>query len=352
MKKTENMFGFGGSFVGTVEKIFDIMALGFLWILCSLPVITIGASTTALYYAMVKSVKNNDGYVTKEFFRSFKLNFIPATILWMILAVMTFIMQLNVGILMKKSSGMVGLFFICFYALVSVYLIIVACYAFPALSRFDMNVGWILKISMYMVVRYIFTSIMLVIILVCIGAIVWKLPLLVFFAPGPIAFLMSEFLERVLKKHEPKVEEGGTIAGKGAEGDVRGSFSKYADLTQRAIHVQKTIIRKLADRESCVIIGRSADYILKEQKPILRIFIYSPEDVRIENVMKSHNFSAEDAKLFITEKDKRYHKRHLALTGSNRGDRHNRDMLIDSSLLGVDGTAELIEEVAKKVFHE
>lgn len=105
-------------------------------------------------------------------------------------------------------------------------------------------------------------------------------------------------------------------------------------------------------RESCVIIGRSADYILKEQKPILRIFIYSPEDVRIENVMKSHNFSAEDAKLFITEKDKRYHKRHLALTGSNRGDRHNRDMLIDSSLLGVDGTAELIEEVAKKVFHE
>ena len=149
-----------------------------------------------------------------------------------------------------------------------------------------------------------------------------------------------------------QVEEGGTIAGKGAEGDVRGSFSKYADLTQRAIHVQKTIIRKLADRESCVIIGRSADYILKEQKPILRIFIYSPEDVRIENVMKSHNFSAEDAKLFITEKDKRYHKRHLALTGSNRGDRHNRDMLIDSSLLGVDGTAELIEEVAKKVFHE
>ena len=147
-------------------------------------------------------------------------------------------------------------------------------------------------------------------------------------------------------------EENGTIAGKGAEGDVRGSFSKYADLTQRAIHVQKTIIRKLADRESCVIIGRSADYILKEQKPILRIFIYSPEDVRIENVMKSHNFSAEDAKLFITEKDKRYHKRHLALTGSNRGDRHNRDMLIDSSLLGVDGTAELIEEVAKKVFHE
>ena len=46
-----------------------------------------------------------------------------------------------------------------------------------------------------------------------------------------------------------RVEEGGTIAGKGAQGDVRGSFSKYADLTDRAIHVQKQIIRKLAQKE-------------------------------------------------------------------------------------------------------
>ena len=147
-----------------------------------------------------------------------------------------------------------------------------------------------------------------------------------------------------------KVEEGVTIAGKGAEGDVRGSL--YADLTDRAMHVQKTIIRKLSDRESCVIIGRSADYILKEHQPILRVFIYSPNEVRIHNVMKSHNLSADDAKLLIIEKDKRYHKRHLALTGSNRGDRHNRDMLIDSSLLGVDGTAELIEDVAKKIMNK
>ena len=117
-------------------------------------------------------------------------------------------------------------------------------------------------------------------------------------------------------------------------------------------NLQSEVIRRLAARESCVIIGRSADYILKEHKPILRIFIYSPDEVRIKNVMESHNLSEDDAKLFIMEKDKRYHKRHMALTGSNRGDRHNRDMLIDSSLLGVDGTAELIESVAKKVFHE
>lgn len=149
-----------------------------------------------------------------------------------------------------------------------------------------------------------------------------------------------------------KVEAGVVIAGKGAKGEERGNFSKYADLTDRAIHVQKQIIRKLAEKDSCVIIGRSADYILHDRADVLRIFIYSPNEKRIKNVMESHNLSEADAKLLITEKDKRYHMRHKTLTGSNRGDRHNRDMLIDSSLLGVEGTAEYIVELAKKVFHE
>lgn len=147
-----------------------------------------------------------------------------------------------------------------------------------------------------------------------------------------------------------KVESGVTIAGKGAEGqEKRGSFSKYADLTERAVYVQNKIITKLAAKESCVIIGRSADYILKDEENVLRIFIYAPNEVRLANVMKGHNLSEEDATLLIREKDKRYHQRHLALTGSNRGDRHNRDLLIDSSLLGIDGTASMIEQISKEM---
>ena len=166
--------------------------------------------------------------------------------------------------------------------------------------------------------------------------------------------LVDEIIEEVgiPKEIMEKVEEGGTIAGKGAEGDVRGSFSKYADLTDRAIHVQKQIIRKLAEKESCVIIGRSADYILKDSDKInlLRAFIYAPDDVRIHNIMESHNLTEKDARILLLEKDKRYHKRHLALTGSNRGDCHNRNILIDSSYLGIEGTADYIEELVRRKF--
>lgn len=166
--------------------------------------------------------------------------------------------------------------------------------------------------------------------------------------------LVDEIFEEVgiPMKIMEKVEEGGTIAGKGAEGDVRGSFSKYADLTERAIHVQKQIVRKLAEKESCVIIGRSADYILKnsENLNLLRVFIYAPDETRIHNIMKSHSLSEKDAQILLNEKDKRYHARHLALTGSNRGDRHNRDILMDSSYLGIDGTAEYLEELVRRKF--
>jgi cytidylate kinase len=147
-----------------------------------------------------------------------------------------------------------------------------------------------------------------------------------------------------------KVESGVTIAGKGVAGQERGSFSKLSDLTDRAIYVQKQIIKKLAARESCVFIGRSADYILKDHDRLLCVFLYAPLEVRIKNVMESHNLSEADAKLLITEKDKRYHIRHFAFTGMNRGDRHNRDLMLDSNLLGIDGTAEYIEILAKKLF--
>lgn len=197
------LFEFNGGFTGVMEKIFDLLLLGVLWILCCLPIITIGASTTALYYAVVKCVKKNNGYAFKEFFHSFKSNFIPATILWLIIGVTIFVVQLNMGILMKKTSGYAGLFFICFYFFVSLFMMAAACYAFPALSRFDMNPGWILKLSIYMAVRYFLTTLALGLIIVCVMALFWAIPLTILVTPGAAAFVASDFLERVLARHMP-----------------------------------------------------------------------------------------------------------------------------------------------------
>lgn len=116
-------------------------------------------------------------------------------------------MHLNIGILMRETEGYAGLFFICVYALVSVYILAMALYMFPALSRYDMGCVWLVKISMYMTVRYFGTTLALFLVLICVGALVWKFPMAMFFVPGPTMFIMSDFLERVIRKHEPKVQE-------------------------------------------------------------------------------------------------------------------------------------------------
>ena len=209
-KKTQrNIFGFDGSFINICDKIFDVMDLGFLWILCSIHIVTIGSSTSALYYAMVKCVKNGNGYIAREFFHSFRLNLLSGCFIWILVVAATFAMHLNIGILMKETDGYVGLFFICVYALTSVWILAFACYVFPALARFDMSSGWLIKLAMYMTVRYFGTTLALLLVLACTGAIIWRFPILMIFAPGPVIFLMSEFLERVLKKHEPDRQETG-----------------------------------------------------------------------------------------------------------------------------------------------
>ena len=200
----DGMFGFQGAFVTFCSKLFDTLVLGFLWIVCSIPLITLGASTTALYYAVVKCVKNDNGYAVREFFKCFRKNFRQATILWIVLAAVYMLMRLNTGILMAKTDSLFGLLMIGFYTAVCVYLLVMACYMFPALSRFDMPTGWFIKISIYMGLRYFLTSVAILLVFVCFAGFIIKVPAVFLIAPGPVAFLISEFMERVLKKHMPK----------------------------------------------------------------------------------------------------------------------------------------------------
>ena len=114
------------------------------------------------------------------------------------------------------------------------------------------------------------------------------------------------------------------------------------------VYIQKEVVKKLAVRSSCVIIGRCSDYILRNNPRCVNVFIYAPDEVRVSNVMKELKVDEEKAKELIRENDQMLHARYKQMTGSNRGARHNRHMLIDSSVLGIEGTAEYIEEFVKK----
>ena len=141
-----------------------------------------------------------------------------------------------------------------------------------------------------------------------------------------------------------RVEEGGTIAGKGAQGDVRGSFSKYADLTDRAIHVQKQIIRKLAQKEACVIIGRSADYILKDRDDVLNVFIHGDMPEKIQRIMGLYNVEEKEAVKMMADTDKRRMTNYSFYTDQKWGKASNYTLCLNSSKLGYDRCEKIIME--------
>ena len=116
---------------------------------------------------------------------------------------------------------------------------------------------------------------------------------------------------------------------------------RYANLTNKVIYLQQQAIEKMAERP-CGIIGRSANYILQDHKDVLNLFIYAPKEIRVRSVMEQLGVDRAKALDMIDSNDIQLHERHKYITGTYRGDRHGRDLLIDSSMLGWEGTAKYI----------
>lgn len=127
--------------------------------------------------------------------------------------------------------------------------------------------------------------------------------------------------------------------------------TRYANLSNKVIYTQFEVVRKMA-KHSCVIIGRCSDYILRNQPDVVNVFVYAPSDVRVHTVMEQMNLSERHAAELIREYDNMLHRRYKYITGTYRGDRHNRHLLVDSSVLGWERTAKFIQSFVEMRFEE
>ena len=152
------------------------------------------------------------------------------------------------------------------------------------------------------------------------------------------------------KEMTEKLEAGVEVRGRSQVLQNTASPSKYSILTDRVVYLQTQIIRKLANRGPCVIVGRCSDYVLRDRTDVLNAFVYAPEAQRLKHIMDVLQVSEEAARVLIEKNDRQLHARYKQMTGTYRGDRHNRHILIDSSVLGFEKTAKFIEDFAKQKF--
>ena len=127
---------------------------------------------------------------------------------------------------------------------------------------------------------------------------------------------------------------------------------RYANLTNRVIYTQFEVIQKFAEKSSCVIIGRCGNYILKDRTDCLNIFLYAPEEFRIRHIMEIKGVSRKEAEEMVKYKDAMLHTRYDYIVGVHRGNRKYRDMMIDSSVLGLEKTAKYIMQLIDLKFED
>lgn len=162
-----NLFDMNNRFFQIMGRISDLIILNILCLICCIPVITAGASITALYFVTMKMVKNEESYVIKSFFKSFRQNFKQATCIHFIFLVAAALIFFDFRITGQLQKG--PLTTVMFYAFfcVTFLFILITLYAYPLLAKFYNSTKNILLNSILMAIRHLPYTVFMIIVTFC-----------------------------------------------------------------------------------------------------------------------------------------------------------------------------------------
>lgn len=209
------LFNMDNKFFTFMGKVADLIILNLICVLCCLPIVTIGPSLTALHYVTMKMVRNEESYIVKNFFKSFKENFKQATIINLIMLVVGVMLFLDINIVKRMSGKLYSGLFVVFIAFLLLYML-VFLYIYPVLAKFYNTIKHTFINAFLMSIRHLpYTFVMLVITLLPIG--IFFIPslqlhstclmLLLIMGPAVIAYLNGHFLVRIFDNYIPKEED-------------------------------------------------------------------------------------------------------------------------------------------------
>lgn len=203
-----DLFGLDSPVMQFITKIVNAVYLNILWFICSLPIFTIGASTTALFYVTLKMAKNEEGNITKTFFHSFKENFRQGTLIWLILLAFGIIFGIDGYVLyhMRFENVFWTVCSAIFIVALAAYAIILM-YIFPLLARFNNTVFAMFKNSLMIGMRFLFCTVLMAVIYFAMAFVIINVfTPAVILGEGLCAFLCSYLLSNILLMCQEKSE--------------------------------------------------------------------------------------------------------------------------------------------------
>lgn len=206
----KNFFSLDNVFFAIMDKVSNILWLNFLFLICCIPVFTIGVSTTAMFYVTLKMVRDEECYITKSFFRSFRQNFKQATGIWLLIMLIGGVFAADFLILrnMNMPAGKALAVIVMALAMILFFTMI---YVFPVLAKFDNSIKNTIKNAFLMSIRHFPWTILLVLCIllpfVLMYIITWMIPVMFLLGGAGIAYGTSYIYRRIFDQYIPREEE-------------------------------------------------------------------------------------------------------------------------------------------------
>lgn len=203
-----SFFSVDSSFYKFLSRFWDMIVLSFMWIVFSIPIITIGASTVAAYSVALKMVDDEEGYTVRSFVKAFKENFKQGTVLGLIAIASAYMVYLNLAIFNAIESNPLPILLIGIIA--GLYFTASLLYAFPLAARYHNSIRQIMRNSREICIRYfIKTIILIILIILLVLAALWNTTTIIFgilIGPAFIIFTIAAFSKRIFQQIEKDQE--------------------------------------------------------------------------------------------------------------------------------------------------
>ena len=201
------MFSPDGNLYKAMSTTFDVLMIGILWFLASLPLITIGAATTAAYYSMSKAVRFKTGYFFREFRHSFKTNFKQSIIPSLIFVLVIVILVMDIIYVWNNRSKLNDALFVI---LAGISFLFLACvvYFCPFLSRFSKRNMALFKMSAFGAFRFLPVTVLIIVVFAAMVIGIYIMPWAIVVFPGVYMYLLTFPMEYVMRRFMKRPEKG------------------------------------------------------------------------------------------------------------------------------------------------
>lgn len=193
-----------------LNKVADLLWLNILTLICCIPIVTAGASMTAMHYMALKIVRNEECYITRGFFKSFKENFKQGTIIWLLFLVVALILGGDFYI-MKNSGLEFNKILQIVITAVGVLVAFTYVYVFPVLARFENTTLRTIKNAFIMSILQFPKTILMIICyllpLILFAVSMRLLPIIFLFGLSAPAYISAMLYNKFFKKLEKQIEE-------------------------------------------------------------------------------------------------------------------------------------------------